>query len=158
MVCCIWLVMTTKQQRTQKKCFSCRKKYYQNSLKKNNFMIFGRLKQSFSDAFNGLKYAFQNEQNFRVQTVVATIVLILMVVFPLKQWETILIVMMILVVLVTELLNTALERFTDLLKPRLHHYVKVVKDVMAGAVLLTSLGAVIIGVFVFLPYFIEIFK
>jgi len=121
-------------------------------------MIFGRLKQSFSDAFNGLKYAFQNEQNFRVQTVVATIVLILMVVFPLKQWETILIVMMILVVLVTELLNTALERFTDLLKPRLHHYVKVVKDVMAGAVLLTSLGAVIIGVFVFLPYFIEIFK
>ena len=121
-------------------------------------MIIGRLKQSFTDAFHGLKYAFQNEQNFRVQTTVAIIVLGLAAIFPLKQWETILIVIMILVVLVTELLNTALERFTDLLKPRLHHYVGVVKDVMAGAVLLTSLGAVIIGLFIFLPYFIVIFK
>lgn len=121
-------------------------------------MLIGRFKQSFVDALSGLKYAFKNEQNFRVQTIVALLILAVTLIFPLRQWEIILIIIMILVVLVTELLNTALERFTDLLKPRLYHYVKAVKDIMAGAVLLTSLGAVVIGMLIFFPYFVELFK
>jgi undecaprenol kinase len=61
-------------------------------------------------------------------------------------------------VLAMELLNTALEYFTDLLKPRLHHYVLVIKDTMAAAVLITSLGALIIGLIIFIPHFIRLIK
>ena len=71
---------------------------------------------------------------------------------PLKESEQLLIVVMVFMVLVVELLNTAIERFIDLLKPRLHHYAKTVKDVMAGAVFLTSFCAVIVGLIIFLPY------
>jgi diacylglycerol kinase len=56
-----------------------------------------------------------------------------------------------------ELLNTALEYFTDLLKPRLHHYVSLIKDIMAAAVLLTALGSAVIGLIIFLPHFIKLF-
>jgi diacylglycerol kinase len=52
-------------------------------------------------------------------------------------------------VLVLELLNTSIEHLVDLVKPRLNEYVKEVKDVMAGAVLLASVFAVIIGAVIF---------
>jgi diacylglycerol kinase len=57
-----------------------------------------------------------------------------------------------------ELLNTALEYFTDLLKPRLNHYVKLVKETMAAAVLVTALTAVVVGLMIFIPHFIAFGK
>ena len=54
-----------------------------------------------------------------------------------------------------EILNTVLEYLIDLLKPRLHHYVHVIKDVMAGAVLLTALIALAVGVVIFYPYLVK---
>ncbi|MDD2758188.1 MAG: diacylglycerol kinase family protein [Patescibacteria group bacterium] len=117
-----------------------------------------RLWQSFKDAAGGIKYAAENERNFRIQLIFALLVFVAAAYFPLKISETLLIVIMVFMVLVVELLNTALEKFTDLLKPRLHYYVKAVKDIMAGAVLLTSLGAVVVGVIIFLPYFIKLFR
>jgi len=113
---------------------------------------------SFSSAFAGLKHAFKHEQNFRLQVLLALLVLIASVIFPLKVWEIILVILLLSAVLAMELLNTALEYFTDLLKPRLHHYVLAIKDVMAAAVLITSLGALIVGLIIFLPYFIGFIK
>ncbi|MBP7061150.1 MAG: diacylglycerol kinase [Candidatus Moranbacteria bacterium] len=55
-------------------------------------------------------------------------------------------------VLILELVNTALERVMDILKPRVHPYARVVKDVMAGAVFIASCGAFIVGVIIFTPY------
>ena len=117
-----------------------------------------RLGQSFRNAFSGLKHVFKTEQNFRVQSVVAIFVLLAIICFPLRAWEIVLLVLLVGMVLVMELLNTALEYFTDLLKPRLHNYVKIIKDIMAAAVLLTSLGALIIGLIILLPYFIRLFE
>ena len=121
-------------------------------------MSLKRLVKSFSDAGRGFKHAFKNEQNFRTQLVIAAVVVLAALYFPLRVWELILVILMVVSVLATELLNTALENFTDLLKPRLHHYVFVVKDVMAAAVLLVSLGALVIGLIIFLPHFINLFK
>lgn len=117
-----------------------------------------RLFNSFKDAGRGLKYAFLHEQNFRIQIFLALIVVILTLIFPLKAWEIILLILLTITVLTVELLNTALEYFADLLKPRLHHYVSIVKDIMAGAVLISSLGALAIGLIVFLPHFIGLLK
>jgi diacylglycerol kinase len=113
-----------------------------------------RLFTSFKDAFEGVRYAFFHEPNFRIQIFFGLLAMLLAVIFPLKGSERLLIVILTFMVLVIELLNTAIEKFIDLLKPRLHHYAKIVKDVMAGAVFLTVLGAVIVGLIIFIPYFI----
>jgi len=110
------------------------------------------------DALRGLKTVFKSEQNFRIQILVGLMVVILAVFFPLKIWEIILLILLLVQVLVMELLNTALEYFTDLLKPRLHHYVLLIKDVMAAAVLLIALGAAAIGLIIFLPHFIKLLQ
>lgn len=121
-------------------------------------MSFRRLTQSFRDALRGLRQVFQTEQNFRLQVLGAVLVLAAVLYFPLRQWEIIVILLLIMMVLTMEILNSALERFADLLKPRLHHYVGVIKDIMAAAVFVTSLGALIIGGIIMGPYFISLFR
>jgi len=121
-------------------------------------MSFKNLIKSLSAAGRGLKHTFKTEQNFRLQILAAILVLLATLIFPLKNWEFILVILLTTLVLTMELLNTALEYFTDLLKPRLHHYVLAIKDIMAAAVLVTSLGALIIGSIIFLPHFIGLFK
>lgn len=118
----------------------------------------GRLAQSFKDAFRGLKYVFKNEQNFRIQIYATLVVFFVIFYLPLRSWETILLILLTVMVLTMELINTALEHFTDLFKPRVHPYVGVIKDIMAGATLLTSIGALIIGFKILFPYFIELLK
>lgn len=113
---------------------------------------FSILLRSFRYALKGLRFTYRQEQNFRVQLIVAAAVVVLMVSLPVTVQQAIILVMVIFGVLILELLNTAFERFVDLLKPRLHYLVEVIKDVMAAAVFLASLGAVIIGMLIFLPY------
>jgi len=117
-----------------------------------------RFFKSVRDAFRGLRFTFKNEQNFRIQILCVIIVTAAAIFFPLKVWEVILLILLMILVLAMELLNTALEYFTDLLKPRLHHYVFIIKDVMAAAVLITALGAAAIGTIIFLPHFIKLFE
>lgn len=111
-----------------------------------------RLLKSFKTAFEGLVFVFKTEPNFRIQILFAFLALAMAYIFNLRTVEWIVIIVLIMLVLVMEILNTALEQFTDLLKPRLHHYVKDIKDVMAAAVLLTSLGALLIGTIIFWPH------
>lgn len=113
---------------------------------------------SLRDAIRGLRAVFLSEQNFRVQIVAAIITLGVVFYFPLRKWEIVLMILLVVMVLTMELLNTALERFVDLLKPRLHHYVGTIKDIMAAAVLVTAFGAAIIGAIILLPYFISLLK
>lgn len=117
-----------------------------------------RFFKSVNDARRGLSFTFKNEQNFRIQVLVCLIVMLAAIFFPLKIWEIILLILLMTSVLAMELLNTALEYFTDLLKPRLHHYVFIIKDVMAAAVLVTALGAAAIGLIIFIPHFIKLFE
>lgn len=100
----------------------------------------------------GFEYTFRHEQNFRVQVFVAIAVILLMIMLPVKLWEAIILIMIIVSVLILEILNTIFEKITDLLKPRLSHYVQIIKDMMAMAVLLASVGAIVIGLIIFLPH------
>lgn len=121
-------------------------------------MASNRLSKSFVDAARGLAYVFKSETNFRVQLMVGIIVLVASVFFPLLTWERILVILLVLLVLLVEILNTIFEYFSDLLKPRLNHYIRIIKDVMAGAVLLTSLVALVVGIMIFYPYLKDLFK
>lgn len=111
-----------------------------------------RLIQSFRYAFRGLTMVWREEQNFRVQSFSAIAALALAWYFHITRTELFFLVLVSLIVLVLELLNTIFERFTDFFSPRLQHIAATIKDVMAAAVLLASLGAFIIGVLIFWPY------
>lgn len=86
---------------------------------------------------------------------VAGVVVLLMLWLPLSRVENAILIFSIILVLGFELINTALERVMDILKPRVHPYARVVKDVMAGAVLMVSFGSLCIGIYIFSPYFLR---
>ena len=108
--------------------------------------------KSFKYACQGIRYAFRHEQNFRLQAFAALVVIILMFVFWVTRNEAIVLLLLILLVLVLELINTTFEKVVDILKPRIYHYVEIIKDIMAAMVFLASLGALIIGLMIFWPY------
>ena len=103
-------------------------------------------------AVEGLRYIWQHEQNFRTQVTVGAIALLAGLLLGLTREAWIVLILTAGTVLILEILNTTLERLTDLAQPRLHHYAKAMKDMMAAAVLLASLGALVIGVLIFWPY------
>lgn len=115
---------------------------------------FKNLFKSFKHAFKGLKLAF-SEQNFKIQLFFGLIVLILMIYFKVRIWQAVVLILVILLVLILEVLNTIFEKMVDILTPRVHHYALVIKDLMAAAVLIASLGAIIIGLLILGPYFIK---
>lgn len=103
-------------------------------------------------AWKGIRYAWTHERNFRFQMVAAAVVIALMIVLQVRPLEAVALIFVIVAVLVLELMNTIIERFIDILKPRMHHYAEMIKDMMAAAVLLAALGAIAVGVIIFYPY------
>ncbi len=116
------------------------------------FLNLGSLIRSFRYASKGLVQVFREEQNFRLQILVALGVLILALYLQIRIIEIIFLILVIIIVLVLELINSIFERLIDILKPRLHPDVRAVKDIMAATVLIASVGSVIIAVFIFWPY------
>lgn len=104
-------------------------------------------------ALGGIWLVAKRENSFRIQIAVSLVVLGAVVIMPLETWQRILLILMAAAVLVLEILNTIFERLSDVLKPRLHPMVKEIKDMMAGAVLITSVTAAVVGTLIFLSYF-----
>lgn len=117
-----------------------------------------RFSRSFFYAIKGLLFALKNEKNFQIEMIVAFFVIFFMFLFHLSGSERSLLLLSIALVLTLELANTALERVMDILKPRVHPYARVIKDVMAGAVLLATFSAIAIGIVIFSPYFLSFFR
>lgn len=107
--------------------------------------------KSITYAFSGIKEAFIEEPNLRIHVLVATITVLLGLSLKLSEIEWVVIVLTISFVIILELLNTSLEAVTDFLSPKIHPKAKLAKDVAAGAVLLSAVSAIIIGVIIFLP-------
>ena len=114
--------------------------------------MFKRLRQSFYNAGKGLWRTIREEMSFRVQLGTAVIIFVLMLALPLRTIERLILVLVICAVLVLEIINTIFERLVDIYKPRLDPYVRDIKDMMAAAVLIASLGALAIGLIIFIPY------
>jgi diacylglycerol kinase len=115
------------------------------------------IRKSFSCAFRGLKYALTTERNFQIEFVVAIFVGVLILIFDIKSWEAVVLVAMIMFVLIVELANTVVERVVDILKPRVHPYVRLIKDMMASVVLISAVFAAAVGIIIFYPYFVRLF-
>ncbi len=92
------------------------------------------------------------EHSFRIHVLVAVLVVILILFLRLTRAEAALLTLLVSTILTLELVNTVVERFVDMLEPRVHPYVGMIKDLMAAAVLITTIAAVIIGLIIFWPY------
>lgn len=114
-----------------------------------------RLIKSFTYAFRGLNKIFREEQNLRLQAIVGIIIIIIAFVLGVKPIEWCLIILAIFIVILLEIMNSAVERITDVLKPRIHTYVKEIKDIMAAGVMLSGLMAIIVGLIIFIPYILK---
>ena len=111
------------------------------------------LLSSFKFASQGLVYAFKTQRNLRIQIGIGVLVVLAGILFKVSSLDMAVLAIVIMLVLICELINTALEFTLDFLNgKKFHPTVKVAKDVVAAAVLLTSVNAAIVGVIIFLRY------
>ncbi|MBP6857893.1 MAG: diacylglycerol kinase family protein [Candidatus Pacebacteria bacterium] len=117
---------------------------------KKRFSIVARGK-SLTHAFRGLGIIFKTQHNAWVHGLVAVLVVILGLWLHISEGEWAVIILSITSVLAAEAFNTAMEIDMDLTSPNYHPYAKDTKDVAAAAVLITALGASIVGIIIFIP-------
>jgi diacylglycerol kinase (ATP) len=101
--------------------------------------------RSFEHAYRGMIYAVRTQRNMRFHVVVAVLVLVGSLLVGVRKLELAVLVLTILLVFVTELFNTAMEFVVDLATREYHPLAKLAKDVSAGAVLVSSVGALLVG-------------
>ncbi len=111
--------------------------------------------QAFACAFQGLRTLWLGQTNARIHSVVAVIVTALGLWVRLSAMEWAVLALTITVVIAAEALNTAIELVVDLVSPDWHPLARDAKDVAAGAVLIVSLGAVVVGLCVFGPHLLR---
>jgi diacylglycerol kinase (ATP) len=107
--------------------------------------------RGFGYALNGIWHATATQLNFRVHLVAAIIALCAGYALHISNDEWLWIILCIAMVLVAELFNTALEFLTDLVSPEYNKKAGLVKDMGAGAVLITAICALVIGLIIFVP-------
>lgn len=111
-----------------------------------------KLFKSFGYAFEGISSALKYNQNLRIHFLAAVLVILAGFVLKVSPYEMSILALVILLVLCAEMINTAIEEVVDLLVNEHRKEAKIAKDVSAGMVLLTAIGAVIIGIMIFLPH------
>lgn len=105
------------------------------------------------EAIWGLLYTLRTQNNFKLQIIAAILVLNLGIFFRITKIEWLDLLLIIALVLVAEVINTGLEATVDLTVSDLNPIAKIVKDTAAGAVLVASIFALVIGAIIFFPYF-----
>ena len=113
---------------------------------------------SFGYAGAGLRYVLRTQRNFRIHLAAALIATIAggLLGLSFTEWATLAI--LVVMVLAAEMVNTMVEALVDLVTQDYHPLAKVAKDVAAGVVLLTAIGAVVVGGLIFGPKLLAVFR
>jgi len=101
--------------------------------------------RSFNHAYRGMIYAVRTQRNMRIHVIIAVLVLAVSLLVEVSALELAALVIAIVLVFIAEMFNTAMEFAVDLVTREYHPLAKLAKDVSAGAVLVTSVGAVLVG-------------
>lgn len=125
-------------------------------MKNKNFSISKRVK-SFKHAFNGLFILIQEEHNSRIHLLAMLIAIILGFIFEIQSFEWFGVILSIGLVIAMEAINSAIENLADFCTEEKHELIKKTKDLAAAGVLWSSIAALIIGLIIFVPRFVEIF-
>lgn len=111
--------------------------------------------KSFRFAFSGLGYAFKTQPNFRFELFCAFLVVGAGFFFEITSTEWIACLLCIGLVLMAELLNTALETLVDLVSPEYHKLAGLCKDLAAASVFIMAFFAAAVGLLIFVPYLLK---
>ncbi|WP_102026992.1 diacylglycerol kinase family protein [Salirhabdus sp. Marseille-P4669] len=109
-------------------------------------------------ALNGIFLTFRTERNFRIHVAFKILVIIVGFFLELSKLEWGIIILCIALVLMAEMLNSALELLIDHLFPNVHPVAGKVKDIAAGSVLIAAICSAIIGFIIFVPKIIIVLK
>lgn len=104
---------------------------------------------SCKNALDGIIYAVTTQGNIKKQLVIAVAVMLISLFFDLSRAEFLCLMFTVVLVIVVELINTAVETVVDLYTELYHPKAKIAKDVAAGAVVVTAINAVIVAYFLF---------
>ncbi|MCF8010454.1 MAG: diacylglycerol kinase family protein [Clostridiales bacterium] len=108
-------------------------------------------------AVKGILHALKTQSNLRIQFIIAVIIILAANMFGVTVPELLWILLAVFLVLITELVNTAVENLADIVSPRYHPLVKAAKDTAAGAVLLAAIFSLVVAFFVFRSYIPNLF-
>lgn len=125
-------------------------KYYRFSLK--------LFLKSFQYAFAGVYFTIVHNQNMRVHITAALVAILLSIFFKITPFEMGILGVMIVLVISAEMINTAVEQMVDLITKEHRQEAKIAKDVAAGMVLVTAVGSIIVGILIFVPHILKLFR
>jgi undecaprenol kinase/diacylglycerol kinase (ATP) len=112
----------------------------------------------FSVAIKGIVHCFKNELNFKIQMLAAAMAVLMGIIFNISKSEWFVIILCSMIVLALELMNTAIENLCDMITKDFNPAIKIVKDISAGAVLVSAIGSAIAGAVIFTPLIIHQIK
>jgi diacylglycerol kinase len=110
---------------------------------------------SFKFAFEGIGYVLRTQPNAWIHALITLVVIIVSFWLSLDNHEWALLILTIVVVWMAEMSNTAIEAVVDLLSPEIQQKAKIAKDVSAGVVLISAIGAIIVGTLIIGPRIFE---
>jgi len=117
-----------------------------------------KLVRSFGYALAGIRSCLGSEPNFRIHFSATIVVLILSIACNISTNEWIAVCFCVAFVISMEMLNTAIEKLCDIVHKDVHAGIKKVKDIAAGAVLVSAFFSLISGIVIFLPKIINLIK
>lgn len=115
-----------------------------------------KLINSFKYAICGIFTAFKEEKNMKVHVAIMLCVIIAGILLKISMQEWIICVILFGLVIASELFNTAIELTVDLAMPEKNEIAKKAKDIAAGAVLITAIVAIVVGLIIFIPKIYDI--
>ena len=114
--------------------------------------------EALKNSLSGLFYAIKEQKNLKIQLIMAFLVIIFSIVIKINKIEMMFICIAICFVIFAEVVNTAIEKTVDLVTEEYNEKAKIAKDIAAGAVIISSINAIIVGIIVFLEKIINVIK
>jgi diacylglycerol kinase (ATP) len=113
---------------------------------------------SANNAIEGILHAAKTQRHLRYHFYSAIAVLVLSYILGVERTDFLIISIAVILVLLAEMINTAIEYVVDMISPEHSEKARIAKDVAAGAVLITAFGAAVLGYIILFPYAEKFFK
>ncbi len=113
---------------------------------------------SVNNAIEGILYALKTQRHLRCHFYLAVTVFILSHILGVGRTDFLIISIAVILVLLAEMINTAIEYVVDMISPEHSEKARIAKDVSAGAVFITAFGAAVLGYIILFPYLVSVFE
>ncbi len=118
-------------------------------MEKENFLK--RRCLSFKFAIRGIFISIKSQLNMKIHIIAAILAVLIGIYLEISNYEWLIIILVIGLVFSTEMINTSIEALVDLVSPAYNKSAEKVKDISAGAVLISAIIALIAGIIIFVP-------